>query len=92
MLILKQIEKGILGGGRIEEFSFYLYINNIMPKKQTFKESYERLTKISNLLDNEEVIDVDELIKLQSEAKKLYSFCDLKLKDLDKKLDTKIDD
>lgn len=58
-----------------------------MPIKKTFKESYERLVIISNLLDKEEIIDVDDLIKLQDEAKKLYTFCNSKLKDLDKKLD-----
>jgi len=63
-----------------------------MVVKKTFKSSYERLQEISNLLDNEEVIDVDELIKLQDEAKKLYTFCNSKLKDLDKKLDSNIED
>lgn len=58
-----------------------------MPTKKTFKESYLRLQEISNLLDKEELIDIDELIKLQDEAKKLYTFCNTKLKDLDKKLD-----
>ncbi|MEA3387486.1 MAG: exodeoxyribonuclease VII small subunit [Patescibacteria group bacterium] len=63
-----------------------------MVDKKTFKSSYERLQEISNLLDNEEVIDVDELIKLQDEAKKLYTFCNSKLKDLDKKLDSNTED
>jgi len=59
-----------------------------MPEKQkNFKDSYERLIEISDLLDREEIIDVDELIKLQEEAKKLYSFCNEKLMKLDKKLD-----
>lgn len=62
-----------------------------MTNKQTFKESYERLSEISELLDKDEVIDVDDLIKLQSEAKKLYNFCNSKLKTLDKKLDNNID-
>lgn len=59
-----------------------------MTQKQNFKESYKRLQEISEILDKEEVIDVDELIKLQEEAKKLYTFCNSKLKDLDKKLDS----
>ena len=63
-----------------------------MTPKKTFKESYERLQKISTILDNEEVIDVDELIKLQDEAKKLYVFCNTKLKDLDKKLNSNTED
>lgn len=63
-----------------------------MVVKKTFKNSYERLQEISNLLDNEEVIDVDELIKLQDEAKKLYTYCNSKLKDLDKKLDSNKED
>ena len=63
-----------------------------MATKQTFKKSYERLQDISNILDKEEVIDVDELIKIQAEAKELYVFCNSKLKDLDKKLDSNIKD
>ena len=63
-----------------------------MVAKKTFKNSYERLQEISELLDKEEVIDVDELIKLQDEAKKLYTFCNSKLKDLDKKLDSNQED
>jgi len=59
-----------------------------MATKKTFKESYERLTEISDILDKDDVIDVDELIKLQTEAKKLYTFCNSKLKDLDKKIDS----
>ena len=62
-----------------------------MTQKQNFKESYKRLQEISEILDKEEVIDVDELIKLQEEAKKLYTFCNSKLKDLDKKLDSNED-
>ena len=59
-----------------------------MSPKKNFKESYKRLQEISEVLDNDEIIDVDELIKLQEEAKKLYIFCNSKLKDLDKKLDS----
>jgi exodeoxyribonuclease VII small subunit len=59
-----------------------------MKQGQTFKKSYERLAEISNIMDNEEVIDVDELIKYQEEAKKLYTYCNSKIKDLDKKLDS----
>lgn len=55
-------------------------------KKQNFKESYQRLMEISDLLDREEVIDVDELIELQAESKKLYDFCNSKLVILDEKL------
>jgi len=57
-----------------------------MPTKKTFKDSFERLEEISNMLDNEEIIDVDKLIKLQDEAKKLHTFCNSKLKQLDKKI------
>lgn len=65
------------------------YNKNLMPaKKQDFKESYERLQEISEILDSQEIIDIDQLIKLQEEAKKLYTFCNKKLKDLDKKLDS----
>lgn len=61
----------------------------MLENKVTFKESYERLMEISNLLDNQDIIDVDELIILQVEAKKLYTFCNTKLKKLDKQLDSK---
>ncbi|MDP2090320.1 MAG: exodeoxyribonuclease VII small subunit [Candidatus Gracilibacteria bacterium] len=60
-----------------------------MATKQNFKDSYNRLQEISNILDKEEVIDVDQLIKLQEEAKKLYNFCNSKLKELDDKIDSK---
>ena len=60
--------------------------------KKNFKESYERLSEISDILDKEEVIDVDDLIKLQDESKKLYKFCNSKLKILDEKLDSNIED
>jgi exonuclease VII small subunit len=50
-----------------------------MPAKKTFKESFERLQEISELLDKEEVIDVDTLIEVQKEAKQLYKFCSEKL-------------
>lgn len=62
-----------------------------MATKQNFKDSYVRLQEISDILDKEEVIDVDQLIKLQDEARKLYTFCDSKLKELDKKLDSNIE-
>jgi hypothetical protein len=46
-----------------------------MASKKTFKESFERLKEISELLDRDEVIDVDKLIEIQKEAKELYKFC-----------------
>ena len=62
-----------------------------MTTKQTFKESYERLEEINKILDRDDIIDVDELIKLQDESQKLYTFCNSKLKDLDKKIDSNDD-
>jgi len=52
-----------------------------------FKQAFERLKQISDILDKEEIIDVDNLIKLQEEAKKLYLFCNSKLQELDEKID-----
>ncbi len=58
-----------------------------MPNAKTFKESFERLKEISDLLDRDEVIDVDTLIKIQKEAKELYKFCGEKLEDVSAKLE-----
>jgi len=62
-----------------------------MTTKQTFKESYERLEEINKILDRDNIIDVDELIKLQDESQKLYTFCNSKLKDLDIKINANQD-
>ena len=62
-----------------------------MTNKQTFKESYERLEDINKILDRDDIIDVDELIKLQDESHKLYIFCNSKLKDLDIKINSNQD-
>ncbi|NDK09465.1 exodeoxyribonuclease VII small subunit [Candidatus Gracilibacteria bacterium] len=58
-----------------------------MPKAKTFKDSFERLKEISDLLDKDEVIDVDTLIKVQKEAKELYKFCGEKLEGVSAKLE-----
>lgn len=57
-----------------------------MPKEKTFKESFERLREISEILDKQDIIDVDELIKIQKEAKELYNFCSEKLEGVSEKL------
>jgi exodeoxyribonuclease VII small subunit len=57
-----------------------------MPAKKTFKESFERLQEISELLDKDEIIDVDTLIEVQKEAKELYKFCSEKLERVSAKL------
>lgn len=61
-----------------------------MASKKTFKESFERLKEISELLDRDEVIDVDKLIEIQKEAKELYKFCWEKLEGVSAKLEDEI--
>lgn len=51
--------------------------------QQNFKTSFLRLREIQEKLETEEIIDVDELINLQKEAKELYEFCESKIKKLD---------
>ncbi len=46
-----------------------------MEKTLSFKEAYQRLEQIYNLLKNNEIIDIDEIINLQKEAEKLYNYC-----------------
>ncbi len=41
----------------------------------TFKQAYERLREIYEYLSKAEIVDIDELVKLQNEAEKLYKFC-----------------
>ncbi len=40
-----------------------------------FKESYNRLKEIKDILQSDEIIDIDKINKLQKEAKKLYEEC-----------------
>jgi len=51
--------------------------------QKNFKTSFLRLREIQEKLEDEEIIDVDELIELQKEAKELYEFCESKIKKLD---------
>lgn len=46
----------------------------------TFKEAYSRLQDIHSLLQWDEMIDIDDIIKLQEEAKACYELCQEKLK------------
>lgn len=46
----------------------------------TFKEAYRRLQEIHQLLQNTDVVDVEELVKLQKEAKECYELCQSLLK------------
>lgn len=55
-------------------------------KPKNFKEAYERLQKIANYLEDEEIVDVDKLIELQKEAKELYTLCSDKLNTATKSL------
>lgn len=38
----------------------------------TFSEMYHRLQEIADRLKSSDIIDIDEILKLQEEAKKLY--------------------
>ncbi len=40
-----------------------------------FKKAYEKLQDIYNQLQSEELIDVEQIVKLQEEAEKLYNTC-----------------
>lgn len=46
----------------------------------TFKEAYLRLQEIHQMLQSAEMIDVEELLKLQDEAKICYELCQSILK------------
>ena len=45
-----------------------------------FKEAYTRLEEIYKLLQSEQIMDIDEIIVLQNEAKKCYDLCQSMLK------------
>ena len=45
-----------------------------------FKEAYLRLQEIHQLLQSQEIIDIEELMKLQDEAKACYELCQSLLK------------
>ena len=46
----------------------------------TFKEAYLRLQEIHQLLSSAEIIDIEEIINLQQEAKTCYELCQSILK------------
>jgi exonuclease VII small subunit len=50
-------------------------------KEMTFKEAYLELRKIYEYLSKEEVVDIDEMIRLQKRALELYQFCKSKIKE-----------
>lgn len=53
----------------------------------TFEKAYKRLKEIYEYLSSNEVIDIDEMLKLQEEAEKLYKFCKAKLIKINSKLE-----
>jgi predicted RNA-binding protein with EMAP domain len=57
--------------------SIYSWYSNAMI--QDFKTAYERLQSIATYLKSDQIIDVDELMKLQEEAKLLHEFLQSKL-------------
>ncbi len=57
--------------------SIYSWYKN--PMIQDFKTAYERLQEIASYLKSDQIIDIDQLILLQEEAKTLYEFLQSKL-------------
>lgn len=55
-------------------------------KTQTFEEAFNRLKELSEILEQDSIIDVDKLIEYQKEAKKLQEFCRKKIKTSEKEL------
>lgn len=41
----------------------------------TFKEAYLRLQEIHQMLQNNDMIDIEEIMRLQEEAKACYDLC-----------------
>ncbi len=58
-------------------------------KNMTFEKAFKRLKEISEILEKEEIIDVDKLIKYQEEAKELQDYCKKKIKTSEEKLTDK---
>lgn len=57
-----------------------------MTKNQiSFKEAFERLKEIEEILEQDEIIDIDNLIELQKEAKNLHKIAENKLKSIENK-------
>ena len=54
-----------------------------MTEKISFEKAYKRLKEVNELLKSDEIIDVNVILKLQKEAKKMYDFCKKELKKLD---------
>ena len=57
--------------------SIYSWYNN--PMIQDFKTAYERLQSIAAYLKSDQIIDIDQLMILQEEAKVLHEFLQSKL-------------
>ncbi len=49
----------------------------------TFAEAYTRLQEIHEMLQWDDLIDVQQIITLQTEAKKCYELCQSQLKKLE---------
>lgn len=52
----------------------YISYFNLLIYDMDFKTCYLRLEEISNLIKNTTIIDIDQLVALQEEAKQLYDF------------------
>lgn len=50
-----------------------------------FQEAYTRLHQIYTQLQSDELVDVDTIVQLQAEAEKLYTLCQEKLANVNKK-------
>ncbi len=46
----------------------------------TYTQAYQRLQEIYTLLESDTLIDVEEIVHLQQEAKECYDYCMSKIK------------
>jgi len=47
----------------------------IITKKMDFEKAYKRLKEINETLQSGQIIDIDQILKLQKEAKENYNIC-----------------
>ena len=58
-----------------------------MTTSTNFREAFLQLEWINNKLQSNEVIDIEKIVSMQEEAKKLYDYCNKLLLKTEKKLD-----
>lgn len=59
-------------------------------KTKKFAEEYNKLVEISNKLDSQELIDLDELVLLITQSTESYKFCQEKIESVEKILKEKL--